>query len=488
MKRSFQWRVEIEVPAKPVFGVPPRRETTTAFVLPSAYAIDRSAGGQGEVVVSVNFGGLTEIDCDFSVTNNGVQLFWKLKNEEIVPISGRKAFMEVELLGTRLQKASLSAKYLALRKRLFDEFYFEGLIAEQINRSVLGNAVKFADQTIYMGLALFVLATELEILRDSGSDETETKSRVKEILRAIEQLDQAAEPQFGATSKLDGFFLRDDITGPNDSRLSGRFAKVESDFQFPNQENASPSGDQIFGLMYGLWAVVHFSGDSGLVQQARQISSRLYDYVRRNHFVLTLPNGNATRRGSDVRGLSSLMHGLNKAITGEDLFDQSQIEVSGQLVSLLAIASFWDDPDNAKQTAELVGDNIEIPLIDQEISLNSFAVHILLMALASGEVWSQAEIEAVADKAGHHLASLFYCAAHRQSLPLHLNHAQIDQILADCPDSGPTAALPKETGWHKDNRWIRCLDLNEPSSGSAEYNGLDWLLLHNLSQIVFFGP
>lgn len=269
MERSFQWRVEIEVPAKPVFGVPPRRETTATFVLPSAYTIDRSAGSKGAQVAQVNFGGLTEIDRDFSEISNGVQLFWNLKNEETLPFSGRKAFMEVELLGTRQQKASLSAKYQALRKRLFDEFYFEGLIAEQIDRSVPGNAVKFADQTIYMGLALYVLATELEILRDAGADATETKSRVKEILRAIEQLDQAAEPQFGATSKLDGFFLRDDITGPNDGRLAGRFVKVESDFQFPNQENASPSGDQIFGLMYGLWAVVHFSGDSELVQQAR---------------------------------------------------------------------------------------------------------------------------------------------------------------------------------------------------------------------------
>lgn len=182
------------------------------------------------------------------------------------------------------------------------------------------------------------------------------------------------------------------------------------------------------------------------------------------------------------------MHGLNKAITGDDLFNQSQIEAGGQLISLLAIASFWDDPDTAKRTVELVGDNIEIPLIEEEISLNSFAVHILMMALASGEVWTQAEIEAVVGKTSHHLATLFYCAAHRQSLPLHLDEAKIDQILADCPNSGPAAALPKETGWHKDNRWIRSLDLNEPSSGSAEYNGLDWLLLHNLSQIVFFGP
>ena len=62
------------------------------------------------------------------------------------------------------------------------------------------------------------------------------------------------------------------------------------------------------------------------------------------------------------------------------------------------------------------------------------------------------------------------------------------QILDACPDGGPRQSLDPKTGWNEDNRWIRAADLFKPSSGGPrEYNGLDWMILHNLEQIVFVG-
>lgn len=74
-------------------------------------------------------------------------------------------------------------------------------------------------------------------------------------------------------------------------------------------------------------AVVHFEGSAALTAQAREVSSRLFEYARRNGFVLRLSNGNDTRRGSWMRWLSSLLNGLNRDITGEDRFNESEIDL-----------------------------------------------------------------------------------------------------------------------------------------------------------------
>jgi hypothetical protein len=488
-EKVFRRGFDIEVPARGLIGAAPKREKTFLFVLPPAYAVKRSDPDQGARVAGSNLGGLAETRREFSAVDNGVQLFWALKNGNITPITGRKAVIDVELTGVRQRKMQLTDKYKGLRKRFFDRFYFQGVIAESIDASVAGSKVKFADQTIYMGQALVVLATESAILRDSGASSDETKTRIREILAAIDQLDLTAEPRFGATSKLDGFFLRDDIAGPNDPRLRGRFAQCESDFQFPERENASPSGDQIFGLMFGLGAVVRHSGDPQLESDARAISSRLYDYTRRNHFVLALPNGQPTRRGSDMRWLASLAHGLNKSITGQDLFQQSEVRLLGQFVSLKPIASFWDDSTTPSTIETLTGQSLKIPNTDlDDVELNSFAVHVLLSALAPGDVWRQKELEGVAVKANHQLSTLIYCSAHGDRLPTRFQHADVSAILDACPTTGPRASLDTGTGWHKDNRWIRSLDLDKPSGGAEEFNGLDWLVLNNLDQLVFFSP
>lgn len=425
---------------------------------------------------------------EFSEIVNGIRLVWKLANGEVFPVTGRRAFMEVELEGDRVEQMTVSAKYRTLRQRFFDRFYFDGLVAEWVDTSVAGGKVKFADQTIYQAQTLMVMATEMAVQRGSGGSPDDARGRIVQIMDAIDRLDRVAGPRFGANNALDGFFVRDDVDGPTDPRLGNRFAACDSDWQFPDLENASPSGDQVFGLMFGLSTVVHFSGDSALATRAKAISSRLYDYARRNKFVLRLPNGNATRRGADMRWLSSLLHGLNRDVTGDDLFNQSEIEVAGATLPLTPVAAFWDDPVTARQVADLAGREFSIPGLPLPIELNSFALHIVLMAVAHGDVWSQPEIERVAHKVHHHACTLIYCLRHPGRLPVGFDWQEVEGILDACPDEGPRASLDPATGWNNDNRWVRSANLGESSSGGTqEYNGVDWLLLHNLGQLAFTG-
>jgi hypothetical protein len=384
--------------------------------------------------------------------------------------------------GTRMP---FSSKYQALRQRFFDKFYFQGRVAQSIDNGVQEGKVTFADQTVYMGQTLMALASEMAVLRNAGG-QSDAGTRIKEILDAFEELDAKAEkyidPQ--AAEEINGFFVRDDISGPNDPRLGGKFHEVESDWQNPQVENASPSGDQIFGMMYGLLCVVRFSEDNTLTQQAIENSARLYDYARRCNFVLKLPNGHENRRGSDMRWLASLSHGLNKAITGMDLFNQSKIEVGPLKLPLNVIAAFWDDDNTAKTIADLTGKKITIPYLGKDIELNAFALHILLMALAPSEIWDQGELEKVALKANHHLSVLLYCQLHGKK-PQGFDQAAVQAILDACPTGGPKASLNAQTGWQSDNRWVRCTHIYDPKGGTEEYNGIDYLALENLFRLVY---
>jgi hypothetical protein len=368
-----------------------------------------------------------------------------------------------------------SPTYQAIRQRFLSEFFYEGLVAEWIEDS----QIKFADQTIYMGQALIWLATEAHLRQRLGQETADTHGMIEQIMAAIDQLDLDAERLFGHPPARNGFIVRDNITGASDPRLGGRFQAAHSDWQKP--EDAAPSGDQLFGLLYGLWFVVRLVQDKRLVTTARELSDRIFVHVKDAHFVLKLPGGKDVKRGGDLRWLSSLLHGLSFDITGQDRFGECRIEVLGLPVKLNAVAAFWDGA--GAKAAQLLRSEIEIPGLGKQ-SINSFAAHILLMAIAPGNVWSKQEFEQAALAVNHHLAVLTYALAH-QTKPDSFGYLDIVTILNRCPADGPRSDLPVTTGWQKDNRWIRAKDTDEPSSGHRKYNGVDFLLLHNLALVVF---
>jgi hypothetical protein len=382
--------------------------------------------------------------------------------------------------GVESARLSLSPKYESIRQRFLDSFYYAGHVAVSIE----DDHITFGDQTIYMGQALIFLASELYIRRKIGMDPGPALDKIQEILTALDQLDLAAEPLFGYPPAIDGFIARDNITGPDDPRLGHRFTKVSSDWK--NPEDAAPSGDQIFGLLNGMLFLVRLSEDSTIIDKAKEVSDRVFQYAQRFKFQLRLPNGDFVKRGSDMRALSSIMHGLNYAITGKDRFNECRIEVKLPLVGLKdvdlkPIASFWDQV--GERAAEIMRSNVTIPLLG-EFKINSYAEHMLLMAIAPSDIWSKEEFEKAALAVNHHLAVLVYALFHGAK-PDSFGLADIQAILDRCPDNGPRSDLPVKTGWQKDNRWIRCSSIDTPESGQKIFNGIDFLMLYNLAEIVF---
>ena len=374
---------------------------------------------------------------------------------------------------------TFTPKYVALRDRFFRDFYYSGLVADAID----GDWIKFADQTLYMGQTLTFLATEAGIKNRLGQEANETHSIIREMLKAVDELDLAAEPMFGAAPGLDGFVARDNITGPHDPRLKRRWARVASDGQ--NPKNASPSGDQIFGLMSGLWFVVRYVNDSGIAEDAKALSNRLFGYAKRCNFYLTRPDGRhldgvPVERGEDMRWLSSLLHGMNKNVTGLDCFHDCRIEIGPIPLGLQAIATIWDrlGPDATR----LLRTEINIPGIGTRRL--TFVAHLVLMAIAPSDIWSKDEFESAALGVNHHLAVLAYSLAHNTK-PSRFGYPEIIDIMNRCPDDGPRGDLPTDTGWQRDNRWIRCSEIHLPQEDARRYFGVDFLMLHNLAALTF---
>lgn len=72
-------------------------------------------------------------------------------------------------------------------------------------------------------------------------------------------------------------------------------------------------------------------------------------------------------------------------------------------------------------------------------------------------------------------------------LPIGFDQETIQQLLDACPETGARALLAATTGWSHGNRWVRCSNIFEDNGGREEYAGMDWLVSHNLAQIVFNG-
>jgi hypothetical protein len=483
MEQHFEREFQQPVPARGPFGAPPRRTLSVDVTVPAGHAVQREAAPNqhGAVVTHKNLDGLDEVRLSFAEISNGVHIEWELKNPESFPLNGRTATLKVALIGIGADngehpvEVNFSPTYQAIRQRFFADFFYAGLVAERIE----GSSIKFGDQTIYMGQALIWLATEAHLRQKIGQDETDTLKVIEQVLAAVDQLDLDAERLFGHPPALDGFIARDNVTGVADPRLGGRYQEAQSDWQ--NPENAAPSGDQIFGLLYGLWFVVRLVRDDALVARARELSDRIFAHAKDTRFVLKLPDGKEVKRGGDLRWLSSLLHGLNYNITGRDRFDECRIEILGQKLGLTPVATFWDGAGG--QAAQLLRSEVNIPGLGKQ-SINSFAAHILLMAIAPNDVWSKQEFERAALAVNHHFAVLTYVLAH-QSKPDSFNYQDIVAILDRCPANGPRSDLPVETGWQKDNRWIRCSNIDDPGDGHKQYNGIDFMMLHNLAQIVF---
>ena len=105
-RQTFQVRYEVKVPARGPIG-PSSREQTFSFTLPDGFRVIRDGENFGAGITNINLEGLTERRRDFRSRDNGVELVWIRSNGEVFPFTGRKALMDVELIGETNERMAL---------------------------------------------------------------------------------------------------------------------------------------------------------------------------------------------------------------------------------------------------------------------------------------------------------------------------------------------------------------------------------------------
>jgi hypothetical protein len=431
-------------------------------------------------------------------------------------------------------------RYQEVRERFLKRFYFSGACADHVDvdhgKDV---AIGFADQTCYLGDALVVFATEAWIDRqDDGQVNTfDSLAKIKELFDYFDKLDEAAEPRFhlgDGQSVQDGLFVRDDILGVHDTRFANRFLRVKSDFvsgkdiHDAKYWDCAPSLDQVVYLMVGCVAVKQLSGEAELAKKAEERSNRLFTALQKKKFWYHFRNQPSPTavRGAEPYLMWPVLNELHYQTTGKrEPSSGIVLDVGGDFKDLLAtmcdpqstktecLRDFWEDDsyrvfvmyENARHIGEELWDKL-IPAVAKPYIANREMLG--LWGVAATDVWKQAELEK-AIEATHFgpgepisrllpIPLLYTSVEHRNQrgkkirvAPLsHKFQEECEAALAALPANGPLSKPGDDLhhNWFRARRWSQFRQIERDTERTERhYNGLDWMLLHNLMRTAEWG-
>jgi hypothetical protein len=369
----------------------------------------------------------------------------------------------------------------------------------QLNAPKSKGKLEWGDSTIWLGWYLATLASEHAAFQKIGVDTSETRADLYYALQAFNRLDKAAETHYGKPPALDGFFQRDDVP-------PGFIYKPGGGFRFPRAEpgidgygcvssSAScgtpdiadgfyESQDQVIGMIFGLalveklvpTGVTHLGVD--LRQEARAIMHRMVMHLRDHAWTIRDPSGNSP---PNQWGGSALLN--------SDQIAKAANRICG---TAFGVADYRDLLSNTVGVAGFAG-------IDASWGLQTHinkSMTIKLVAV-TGE-WNAAKIAPRA--AGERTAIFALAHAMLQGVPLDPSIAlwELDSDLSSAPCSGPchnTPGCAEVPGWRGEHRWKSPESRNgDPNGIYGEYNGMDYMVLHNLyllyrqGQVDFTAP
>jgi hypothetical protein len=391
------------------------------------------------------------------------------------------------------------SKYWQYRNKLVTQYMLIGdgqgysLPASYINPGL--ERMKWSDNTIWLGWYMGTLATEFHLLHNPryegyiDGDSARIEENLNELyyaLRAIIRLDSTAETSFtwnascGIPNARNGFFIRDDVPANFTDSFPG-YNFVDSDGIEINFANEM-SQDQVYHVLLGLSLYKKFIPDTlvinGMnihdeaVEQARLIG----EWVHQDGWIIKNPAcGNKdVDRGPDV---TLLAKGFNSALNY--ISDGTQ-DYSADVSSTAAF--IWD------QT-----------LINPAAFVNVDNLHMTLALAAIGEGWGSATLNnmmTIAESNRWYAYPLLYIALRdTNAVTNYAQHKQLmhfwsDSMLNEAPITGPLSTYPNQNGhgYGVNNRFIRpranhYAGIN-PSEEGHQWNGLDYMLLHNLQLIV----
>lgn len=389
-------------------------------------------------------------------------------------------------------------KYWQYRHKLVAQYMLVGdgqgysLPASYINPGL--ERMKWSDNTIWLGWYIGTLATEYHLLHNPryqnyhNGDTDRIQENLTELyfaLKALTRLDETAETSFtwnascGVPNARNGFFIRDDVPADFTDSFPG-YNFVDADFVEQNYANEM-SQDQAYHVLLGLSLVKRFVPDTVVVNgmnlhnEAVEQAALIGAWVHQDAWLIKNPacgNKNVDR-GHDA---TLLAKGLNLAlvyISDGDQNYEADINSTSELVwNSLTNPALFVNVDNLHMTMALaaVGEGWGAPTLDN------------LMVLADTNKWYAYPMLYVALR---DTATASNYATHKPTINL-----WADSMLNEAPIDGPLSTYPNQNGhgYGVNNRFIRprinhYAGIN-PNEEGHQWNGLDYMLLHNLRLIV----
>lgn len=388
------------------------------------------------------------------------------------------------------------AKYHALRQRLVTEFVSVGSAPGQSEPAPermdnLG-LMKWGDGTIALGFYLGVLATEHYILSHpaqfpgaaaSPNDIDTTREELYDALLALERLDLDADAAFpppcSTTPALNGFFLRDDVPADFYTRFSG-ITTIQSDFIDPTLTNKEESQDQVYHVQHGLALVVALVPASVTVQGkslrgwAVEQAKRITEHFTKGDWIIRNP---ACSDRAVNRGENAIAYSYGETLAAAYVTDGTYTPTTDAIWQ-----NIWDTLRQPANPAYSDEDNLHMALAIMAVGDGYGAdTPQVLATLAATQDWP---LYPLLHRVLHPDAAGFCMTA---STVNPRARVMLDELTLQTEPSCPGASGPAPHGFTTHNRFIRGKSQAYVGPSGCEgvrYNGLDYMLLHNLYAIA----
>ena len=312
------------------------------------------------------------------------------------------------------------------------------------------------DEVWYLGLYLAVLSTEYHLnTKNNRLKEAEQNlNQIRNILITLDRLDTAAERYFGKKAKLNGFFVR------NDSQPNSGFN----------------SQDQIWNTFYGFKMLKKFVGDTAIIAHMQAISIR---FLNSMYSVVEEKNGKQVRKWRILDPNGKVLQKPEEMLVSKYAFCKIASDLADSNLFLPGSDNMFS---RFMSSSARMGMYHRTTLRKHSHVYNTYGIAILtMMAFPEKGYKFSAKIERIAmkhfPKGTFSHISLSSCILYNHK-PLQ-NKEFYTGILENAPVSGPAYGLKNE--WNS----LNLLACPWQDSWKGRYNGLDFMLLHNLVKIVF---
>jgi len=413
-------------------------------------------------------------------------------------------------------------KYWYYRERLRKYFVKvgpnagESIVAERLN-DLRGDKYKIGDGTIDLAWYISVLSTEYALLSKNNKNTNETLQELYYALKAYERLDlcEDKEPWNKDTAKLDGFFNREDVELYNTRgtfSLKGRntalsknnvwgtkppgqptyIKEIDAFYSLPIKKSVAMSQDQAVHLLMGFALIVRSLPNKEIsfidlnknklkinfYTWSQKLTDLIINYIKKDNWVIKDPNAENVTRGANAIGNAYGFAKAGRYITGKKYQDFLSLEPLAILAWNLQVIPNFPNKYNTTMAMILsaIGNSWKCPW--------GTANNLYL----SGAVWRK-----------HYLYVPLFMYLHNINVakPAY-NKKLIKKSIDDAPKYG-TYFWGNEyvdfsccdsvygnpgKGWAYSNKFRSDKKGQDNGVDMANFNGLDFMLLYNLYQLV----